>query len=174
MLSAFQERYMARWAESNLCEEIALRILRLNFGLGEGDIMKTGKGVMSDDLLDDPLESPPDFYVPKLDTWFEVTSSNLTREDSLRRCSRHGLSQPHIFVREGKVESARLNRVLSRTFFVSVNWADGSVLMIPARAVRRYGLVDWYEPGGRERYYAVPWRDWWTPHRLVSWLGVRA
>lgn len=161
--NCFQQRYMARWHESNLCEEIALRILRLNFGLGPEDVLVTGKGALSDQLLDDPLESPPDFYVPRLGLWFEVTSSSLTSEESRRRCSRHGLPKPHIFVREGKVEAAKLNRAFSRTVFVSVNWADGSVLFLPARDAVAHRLVDWYEPGGSERYYAVPWHMWMKP-----------
>lgn len=86
VVTAFQQAYMKRWAESNLCEEIALLILRLNFGLGPEDIIVTGKGALSEELLDDPLESPPDFYVPELNMWFEVTSSDLTREESLQRC----------------------------------------------------------------------------------------
>ncbi|MEN3037395.1 MAG: nuclease [Candidatus Methanosuratincola petrocarbonis] len=165
-VNCFQERYMDRWEESNLCEEIALRVLRLNFKLEPEDVLVTGKGALSDELLDDPLESPPDFYVPKLNLWFEVTSSNLTSEESLRRCARHGLPAPHIFVREGKVEALRANRALSRAYFVSVNWADGSVLFLPARKALECGSVGWYEQGGREQYYAVPWREWLKPGRV--------
>lgn len=164
--NCFQERYMNRWQESNLCEEIALRVLRLNFKLEPEDVLVTGKGALSGELLDDPLESPPDFYVPKLNMWFEVTSSNLTSEESLRRCARHGLPAPHIFVREGKVEALRANRALSRAYFVSVNWADGSVLFLPARKALECGSVGWYEQGGREQYYAVPWREWLKPGRV--------
>ncbi|MEM2001489.1 MAG: nuclease [Candidatus Methanomethylicaceae archaeon] len=165
-ITEFQRAYRTRWRESNLCEEIAAKFLMLNLGLGAEDVLPTGKGALSDELLDDPLESPPDFYVPKLDLWFEVTSSNLTRAQSLCRCLKHGLDKPHIFVREGKLESLKLNRALSRTYFVSVNWADGSVLFLPAVLVKKYDLVDWYEYGGRERYYAVPWKDWWAPSGL--------
>ncbi|MBC7113216.1 MAG: hypothetical protein H5T34_04250 [Candidatus Methanomethyliales bacterium] len=171
MITAFQQTYRGRWAESNLCEEIALRILCLNFKLDPEDVIVTGKGAMTTELLDDPLESPPDFYVPKLNMWFEVTSSDLTKEESLHRCSKHGLTLPHIFVREGKVEAAKISRALSRTVFVSVNWADGSVLFLPALEVKKYRLVDWYEPGGRERYYAVPWYEWWKPKLAKRRLG---
>lgn len=169
MMTAFQRKFRRRWRESNLCEEIAGLFLMLNFGLKEHEIEVTGKGALTDELLDDPLESPPDFYIPKLDLWFEVTSSNLTRAQSLCRCLKHGLGKPHIFVREGKVGKVASCERLESTFFVSVNWADGSVLFLPACKVKKYGLVDWYEYGGRERYYAVPWDAWWTPARVSVW-----
>lgn len=166
----FKQKYAERWSESNLCESIAALFLMLNLNLKEEDIVPTGKGTLSSELIDDPLESPPDFFVKKYNIWFEVTSSDLTKQESMQRCMRHGLPGPHLFIREGKIEFLKMNRILSRTFFISVNWSDGSVLFFPAKLVKNYNLVNWYEYGGREYYYAIPWREWLTPKELKKWL----
>jgi hypothetical protein len=105
--------------------------------------------------------------VPKLDRFFEVTGSDLTREQSMQRCTaKFHRAELCLFIREGKVELLRANRALSRAYFISVNWADGTVLFLPARKALECGSVGWYEPGGRERYYAVPWREWLKPGRV--------
>jgi len=112
----------------------------------------------------------PDFYVPSLKLWFEVTGSDLTMAQSLQRCmSKFHQAEPCLFIREGKVMEAKLNRIVSRLVFISVNEMDGSVLFMPCAKVVNYPLVDGYEKGG-EPYYMIPWKDWQRPYRFAEGL----
>lgn len=162
----FKERYANEWGRSSRRERIAEEFLRL---LLPGELVAAGNGVECDTYT--PEEgSMPDFYHPALRMWFEVTGSDLTREQSMQRCTaKFHRQEPCLFVREGKVEAARLNRVASRLWFVSVNEMDGSVLFLHCAKAVKYPPVEGYESGG-ERYYMVPWAEWMRPYRFVSSL----
>lgn len=156
----FKERYCQEWErKGNPRERIALEWLRLTFPF---EVIPTGNGVMSPDWNGD-VGSTPDFYVPSLKLWVEVTGSDCTRAQSMSRCIRHfRTAEPCLFVREGKVAEAKVNHIVSHLAFMSVNEMDGSVLFMPCSKVVNYPLVSGYEPGG-ERYYMIPWRDWMRP-----------
>jgi hypothetical protein len=162
----FKDRYASEWSRSSRRERIAEEFIRL---LLPGDLVATGNGVECDAYT--PEEgSMPDFYHPALGIWFEVTGSDLTREQSMQRCTaKFHRVEPCLFIREGKVEAARLNRVASKLCFISVNEMDGSILFLPCAKVVKYPLVEGYEKGG-ERYYMVPWAHWMRPYRFVSSL----
>ncbi len=162
--TVFKDRYANEWGRvSNRRERIAEELLRLVL---PAEIVATGNGVGSSGYTSEE-GSMPDFYMPALRLWFEVTGSSLTKQ-SLRRCTaKFHRQEPCLFVREGKVEAARLNRVASKLWFVSVNEMDGSVLFMPCSKVVNYPLVEGYESGGG-RYYMVPWAEWMRPYRFVS------
>ena len=166
-LQTFKERYRDDWEKvSNRRERIAEEVLRLLFPF---EIVETGQGVKSSEFTFED-GSMPDFYVPALRTWFEVTGSDRSQAQSLSICmSKWHLAEPCLFIREGKVFDARQNRIMSHLIFVSVNEADGSVLFMPCAKVVKYSLVEGYEQGG-ERYYMIPWRDWLRPYRLLEVL----
>jgi hypothetical protein len=165
---SFKERYASEWERvSNRRERIAEEMLRLILPLEE--IVPTGQGVKSSEFTFED-GSMPDFYVPALKAWFEVTGSDKTQAQSLSICmTKWGFAEPSLFIREGKVFDAKLNRIMSHLIFISVNEADGSVLFIPCAKVTNYRTVPDYEKGG-EPYYMIPWRDWLRPYRLLEVL----
>jgi len=178
LLNAFQLRYRNDWQYSVLCEASAYINLKQVLGLDNRGILRTGKGTMSTAVVYEPFESPPDFYIPSLNLFVEVTHSKLSMFESYSRCSRLRTEDgrplppvPHLFIRHGKYLEAREQRRLLRTVFASVNPADGSILYIPAKKLERYPLVEGYEEGG-EPYFAVPWNatHWWKPAELRAWV----
>jgi RecJ-like exonuclease len=192
MTLVFKERYKDEWgAVSNRRELIAEEELKLIFkckfcnGIGkitedipcpecEGrgyryEIIGTGQGVKNPEITFED-GSMPDFYIPVLKLWVEVTGSDKSQAQSLSICmTKWNTPEPCLFIREGKVEDAKLNRIMSHLIFMSVNEADGSVLFMPCARVVKYPLVEGYEQGG-ERYYMVPWHDWLRPYKLLEVL----
>lgn len=172
--NCFQERYAPTWAiKGNPREAIAFHELKALFGLGDSDIVLTGKGALSDRHVDDPLESPPDFYVPKLDRFFEVTGSDRTMAYSARRimADRSITPQlppiPHIFIRKGKVDAFREQGIARKVLFVHIAEAEGDIRFIPLNELfKRAELVDGYEVGGYDQYYALPWVPSKKPYQL--------
>jgi hypothetical protein len=154
LLNAFQLRYRNDWQYSVLCEASAYINLKQVLGLDNRGILRTGKGTMSTAVVYEPFESPPDFYIPSLNLFVEVTHSKLSMFESYSRCSRLRTEDgrplppaPHLFIRHGKYLEAREQRR------------------------ERYPLVEGYEEGG-EPYFAVPWNaaHWWKPAELRAWV----
>lgn len=176
-MSKYQQKYRHEWHRSVLFEQSVKLNLRQLLALTEEDIISIGKGTMSTDLIFDPVESPPDFYIPLFRLFVEVTSSDLSLFASYSRCRALKTEDgrplppcPHLFIRWGKVRSAKEQRRLSRTIFASVNFVDGSITYFPANKADEYPLVYGYEPEGDEPYYAIPWSEWWKPGKLRDWL----
>ena len=168
-----QAHYAPTWAlKGNPREAIAFHELKALFGLSDGDIVLTGKGALSDQLVCDPTESPPDFYVPRLDRFFEVTGSDRTMQYSVYRVTSGCITPrlppvPHIFIREGKVEAFKAQGIARKVLFVHVAEAEGDIRFVPLPDLLRRGeLVDGYEAIGRDRYYAVPWVPSKKPYQL--------
>ncbi len=174
MTTCFQEHYAPTWAlKGNPREAIAFHELKALFGLSDSDIVLTGKGALSDRYVDDPLESPPDFYVPKLDRFFEVTGSDRTMAWSVhrimtdRRMTPQLPAMPHIFIREGKVEAFKEQGIARKVLFVHVAEAEGDIRFVPLPELfKRAELVDGYEAAGSDRYYALPWVPAKKPYQL--------
>lgn len=157
---SFKERYSEEWErKGNPRERIAEEWLKLLFPY---EVIATGNGVKSAEFTFED-GSMPDFFIPDLKLWFEVTGSDKSQAQSLSICmTKWHNAEPCLFIREGKVYDAKQNRILTRLVFVSVNEADGSILFMPCAKVPKYSLVEGYEVGG-EPYYMIPWRDWLRP-----------
>ncbi|MGB9881064.1 MAG: nuclease [Anaerolineae bacterium] len=167
---------MTRWTfEGNPREQAAYGLIRAVFGLGESDLLPTGKGALSDKVIEDPLESPPDFFAPKPGLWFEVTGSAYTVEESASAClARFGLEGPHIFVRKGKADAFERQGIADRVIFVHIAEREGDVRFVPLRyLLRRAWEVDGFERCGKDRYYALPWMSGKKPHQLYEAEAVR-
>lgn len=157
-------------------EIAAYGLIRSLFRLGEDEIHITGFGTMDGRELQGfaSIDDAFDFEVPSLGLIFEVTGSDYTLAQSLIRSTRLETyegprlpPEPHLFFRSGKVEKARLEGVVRRLVFVSVN-EKVDTRFVPCSWLVHAPAVKDFEFPGCEPYCACLWHRAMLGEALVK------
>lgn len=149
------------WATIGNPREItAYGELRSLFKLTKNDIIITGFGTMDERELEGfaSIDDAFDLEVPSQNMIYEVTGYSGTLGQSLSACLSRGypVQEPQLFFRSGKVEKAKIEKVVKKLVFVSVN-EKVDIRFVPCSWLLNAPLVENLEFRGCEPYHRIDW-----------------
>ncbi|AZG03146.1 hypothetical protein [Sulfolobus spindle-shaped virus] len=181
-----KNKYKDKWTLTSIREDIARKWLMLTLNLSENDIVVNGIGVLDTSKVNETWEGDPfkkfDFYIPKFRLYLDVTGTQFTKNESIKRAHRLNLQGAIIAILGVKVSVGEILESKGyHTAFVSVNDNEGEIRFMPytrLKVLEKNKRAIIAEPSelefakGERTYVITKWKDWLKPKQFKNWLKV--